>query len=156
MLQVYLKCTSNILWKYTSSIVSEKKEKPIFSIYDPLGIKLLTRLRLGFSHLNEHKFRHCFKDAVSPMCACGQDVETTEHFLLRCHIFSNSRFELFENLKKLESNFLNLSANEKVQFLLYGSQSKNSESISQEILKFVIIYIKATGRFDRPFINTNQ
>ena len=38
----------------------------------------------------------------------------------------------------------------------YGSQSKNSESISQEILKFVIIYIKATGRFDRPFINTNQ
>ena len=90
------------------------------------------------------------------MCACGQDVEITEHFLLRCHIFYNSRFELFENLKKLEPNFLNLSANEKVQFLLYGSQSKNSESISQEILKFVIIYIKPTGRFDRPFINTNR
>ena len=54
---------------FKRTIVSELKEKPIFSIYDPLGIKLLTRLRLGFSYLNEHKFRHCFKDAVSPMCA---------------------------------------------------------------------------------------
>ena len=28
-----------------------------YKIYDPLGIKLLTRLRLGFSHHSEHKFR---------------------------------------------------------------------------------------------------
>ena len=85
-------------------------------------------------------------------------LEVPLYSLLHCvHEINNlGRIELFENLKKLESNFLNLSANEKVQFLLYGSQSKNSESISQEILKFVIIYIKATGRFDRPFINTNQ
>ena len=90
------------------------------------------------------------------MCACGQEVETTEHFLLCCQTYSKSRSELFENLKKLEPNFMNFSANEKVQFLLYGSQLKNSESISQEILKFVIIYIKATGRFDKPLFNITQ
>ena len=30
----------------------------VYNIFDPIGLKLLTRFRLGFSHLNEHKFRH--------------------------------------------------------------------------------------------------
>ena len=34
----------------------------IFDIHNPLGIKLLTRLRLGLSHLHEHKCKHCFQD----------------------------------------------------------------------------------------------
>ena len=32
----------------------------LYNIFDPIGLKLLTRLRLGFSHLNEHRFRHNF------------------------------------------------------------------------------------------------
>ena len=31
-----------------------------FNINDSVGVQLLTRLRLGFSHLHEHKFRHGF------------------------------------------------------------------------------------------------
>ena len=31
-----------------------------YKIYDPLGIKLLSRIRLGFSYLSGHKFRHNF------------------------------------------------------------------------------------------------
>ena len=31
-------------------------------IHNPIGIKLLNRLRVGFSHLREHKFRHNFAD----------------------------------------------------------------------------------------------
>ena len=31
-------------------------ENRIFNIFDPEGLKLLTRLRLGFSHLSEHRF----------------------------------------------------------------------------------------------------
>ena len=42
----------------TMSIKCEEKENSIFSIYDPLVVKLLTRLRLQFSHLDEHNFRH--------------------------------------------------------------------------------------------------
>ena len=34
----------------------------IFDIHNPLGIKLLTRLHLGLSHLREHKFGHWFQD----------------------------------------------------------------------------------------------
>ena len=63
-------------------IVTEKKENSLFSVYDPLGVKLLPCVRLQFSHLNEHKFRRgCY--AISPMCGCNAEVEDTEHFLLR-------------------------------------------------------------------------
>ena len=44
------------------------KQKSLFVIRDPAGVKLLSRLRLKFIHLNEHKFCHNFKDAVIPMC----------------------------------------------------------------------------------------
>ena len=40
--------------------------------------KLLTRLRLKFSHLNKNEFRHGFNDTINPMCACGTEVETTD------------------------------------------------------------------------------
>ena len=67
-------------------IKCEEKENSLFSIYDPLGV----------NHLNEHKFRHGFEDTINTMCACGSEVETTEHFLLRCHLYSPQRLELFE------------------------------------------------------------
>ena len=39
---------------------------PIY--YDPIGVKLLTRFRLKFSHLNEHKLRHGFGDTINDVC----------------------------------------------------------------------------------------
>ena len=58
-------------------------------MYDSLGVKLLTCLRLQFSYLNEHKlFRHSFGDTVNAMDACRNEVETTERFLLLCHLYS--------------------------------------------------------------------
>ena len=62
-------------------IASKRRGNSLFSVHDPLGEKFLTRLRLDFSHLKEHKFRHGFADTINPMCACRADVETTEHFL---------------------------------------------------------------------------
>ena len=40
------------------------KENSVFALLDTKGIKLLTRLRLNFSRLSEHKFRHSCKDTV--------------------------------------------------------------------------------------------
>ena len=53
------------------------KPNSTFNIHNPLGIKYLTRLRVGFSHLKEHKFRHNFQDSRDPMCNCGSGIETT-------------------------------------------------------------------------------
>ena len=55
-------------------------ENKIFNIHDQVGIKLLTRLRLGISHLREHKFQHNFEDTLNPLCSCSNEAETALHF----------------------------------------------------------------------------
>ena len=55
-------------------------EKKIFNIQDQVGIKLLTKLRLGLSHLREHKFRNNFEDNFNPLYPCTIEAETTLHF----------------------------------------------------------------------------
>ena len=102
----------------------------MFCIYDPHGVKIITRLILQFSHLNEHKFRHGFSDTINPMCACRTEIETTEHFLLCCQFYTTQRLELFEKLEKVEPNFLGLSAKNQVLILLYGSRT-NSENLKK-------------------------
>ena len=37
---------------------------PYFNIYHPVRLKLLNRLGVGLSHLNEHKFKHNFSNCV--------------------------------------------------------------------------------------------
>ena len=52
---------------------------PIFSIFDLLRRKLMTRLTLGLSHLNEHRFNYNFNNCMNPICTCSQDFESTVH-----------------------------------------------------------------------------
>ena len=61
-------------------------ENNTYGIYDPLGVRLLNRLRLGFSHLREHKFRHNFADTLNPLCSCSLEMEDAEHYFLRCRM----------------------------------------------------------------------
>ena len=72
----------------------KKYGNSLFSVYDPLGEKLLRCLKLIFSHTKEHKFRHGFADMINPMCASRAEDENTEHFLLHCHFYSTQRSEL--------------------------------------------------------------
>ena len=43
------------------------KGNDTYGIHNTTGLKLLTCLRLGLSHLNDHKFDHNFKDCISPL-----------------------------------------------------------------------------------------
>ena len=63
----------------------------VFNVNNPLGLKLLTRLRISFSHLKEHKFKHNFQDSVDPLCSCGNDIESIVHFFLHCPNFITQR-----------------------------------------------------------------
>ena len=54
------------------------------SSYDTHGIRgvtLLTKLRLKFSAIKDHCFRHRL-DFLTPMCNCGAEKEDNEHYLL--------------------------------------------------------------------------
>ena len=52
---------------FRKMIITGKMENSLFSIHNPVGVILLTRLRLQLSHLNKHEFRHGFEDTISPM-----------------------------------------------------------------------------------------
>ena len=67
---------------------------PVYSIHNPLGLKLLTRLRIGLSHLNQHRFNHNFESCLNPLCTCSLEVESITHFFLHCHHFNAIRIAL--------------------------------------------------------------
>ena len=107
----------------------QKKTQYSQSMIHLIHLQLLTRPRLQFSHLNEHKFIHRFRDTINAMCACGSELETTEHFFLRCHLYSPQTLELFENLEKVDSSFLNLKSKEKVSFFIIWLPINNFQKL---------------------------
>ena len=60
------------------------------------GLKLFTEMRLGLSHLADHKFRHNFQGCLNPICSCGQEIKTTSHYLLHCLNYCCTRKTFFE------------------------------------------------------------
>ena len=59
----------------------------VYNIHNPVGINLLTRSRLGLSHLNENRFNHKFQNCTNPKCICSFENESTTHFFLHCHFY---------------------------------------------------------------------
>ena len=97
-------------------------QNSVYNIHDPVGMKYLTRLRLGLSHLNEHKFRHNFQDHLNPLCSCSLEVETTNHYFLHCHYYNDIRKTLLDTVKEINNKFLSDFSDETlVNLLLYGN-----------------------------------
>ena len=115
-----------------------------------LGL-LLTRLRLGLSHLNEHKFKHNFDDCVNSFCTCSLEPETL-HFFLHCHHYNTTRSILFEDLNSVDKNLFKLSDNELTLILLYGS-TKYSFMNNRILLNSSIKYIENSKRFFGPLFS---
>ena len=122
------------------------KPSPLYNIHNPSGIKLLTRLRLGLSHLNEHKFNHNFDDCVNPFCTCSLEPESTSHFFLHCHHYNTIRSILFKDLNSVDKNLFKLSDNELTLILLYGS-TQYSLVNNHILLNSSIKYVENSKRF---------
>ena len=123
-----------------------------FNCHNPIGIKLITRLRLGLSHLRDHKFKHNFLDCLNPICCYGQDIETTVHYLLHCPIFSDERSIFFNNIRSIDENVLSGSDPKISDTLLFGISSFN-DTKNTSVLNTTIDYIFSTKRFDVPLSN---
>ena len=72
--------------------------------YNISDIKLITRLRLGFSHLREHKFKHNFQNTLNPLCSCSIRAESTSHYFLQRHFFDALWDTLMNDLRKIDSD----------------------------------------------------
>ena len=86
------------------------------------------------------------------MCSCNVEMESNEHFLVRCHFYSSQRLKLFDKLNKINSSFFKLSAKDQVSILLYGYSLEKPISLSGDIIKLVIDVHIESGRFDQPLI----
>ena len=126
--------------------------KSVFDIHNPLGIKLLTRLRLGLRHLHEHKFRHHFLDTSNPLCECDKDIESKMHIFLHCTNFFIARQTLFQKIRNIGDNVLSQSETQLTQTLLYGNQNYHS-SINRLIIISTIEYLISTERFKCSLFN---
>ena len=123
----------------------------LFDACDPLGIQLLTRLRVGLSHLHDHKFKHGFRDTINPLCPCNMETESVSHYYLRCLFYINERLSLINDLLLIVPGILQLNDNSLTDLLLYGNKIYSIE-INTKILDLSIRYIIATKRFDIPLL----
>ena len=114
----------------------------IYNIFDPKGLIFLTRLRLGFSHLNEHRSWHNFQDCLNPLCSCSLEIEDTSHYLLHCHHFSCHRVALMNSVKSICDNFDSVSDNVKEDLLSYGGSGFDEKKIFEDNYKLCQKYWK--------------
>ena len=118
-----------------------------FKIHSPLGLQLLTRLRMGISHLNEHKFKDNFRDFLNPLCACKLEPVTKSNYLLRCQLFQTERRTLLNDIKEIDESIITDHKNDLDLILLYGN-GRYRYNTNRMILLSTITFCIA--RFDLP------
>ena len=89
--------------------IGQPSPNHIYKTHDPLGLKLLTRLRLGLSHLNEHRFNHNFDSCINPLCSCNLEVESTKLFFLQCQHYTNISKTLLNTVEMIDRTILNVN-----------------------------------------------
>ena len=122
-----------------------------YNCFNKKGIKHITRLRLGLSHLCDHKFKHGFLDSLNPICSCGLNVETTYHYLLHCPNFTNERSILLNIVSTINESSLTSCDASIVKLLLNGDESLDLET-NTLILNATVDFILSSKRFDSPLI----
>ena len=130
-------------------------EKDTYGIYDPLGVKLLNTLRLGFCHLREHEFRHNFVDTLNPLSSCSLKTEDKEHYFLRCQNNLSLLTTLMNDLKNINTEVPSLNPNDLLRVILYGDKSFNKET-NNKILIPCIKFRKDTQRFEKSLFSCIQ
>ncbi len=131
---------------YLKNMAIRPQRNDYFNIADKHGLTLLTRLRVDFSDLREHRFNHRF-NCPSPICKCTLDEETIVHFLLRCPRYIVQRRVLLASVSDIIKNDINQLPNDHVtDLLLLGSRVFNAIS-TKLILEATIRYIKSSMRF---------
>ena len=137
---------------YDFKISMKKMFKPPkfkhFSRGSKEGNMLLTRIRVGRSDLNQHRFSIGLVD--SPECLCHHKSESPEHFFLDCFLYSPERRILFDLIEHYVPFFHNLTKRSKLELIINGVYIDNDEFLSTNtiIMKATQAFIVNTKRFE--------
>ena len=122
-----------------------------YNCHNPIGIKKITRIRLGLSHLREHKFKHSFQDSINRICNCGNDLESAIHFFLHCPLYSNECCTLVNSLSKIDHKLLDSTDTLWVKYCYLETHLLLQIII---IISSTIDFVLSSKRFDRPLLWT--
>ena len=108
----------------------------------------LLLLRVEFSDLRNHRYRHNFH-CLNSTCLCQTGIQDSEHFLLHCPRFSSQRRVLLDLVSKsVNFDIMRLSSKELCNSLLYG-HSKCTIITNRVIIESTLEYIKSSRRFKK-------
>ena len=118
-----------------------------FSSGTKQGNTLLTRIRVGRSFLNEHKFTIGLTD--SPECLCHFRTESPQHYFLDCFLYLPERQTLFTLIEHYVPSFSNWTMKKKLDLILRGIHMYDPEfySLNVTLTKAVQNFILSTNRF---------
>ena len=131
--------TQILIFQVPLVLVFSKKNLTISSVFicrNYKGIKYLTRLGLGLSHLREHKFKYSFQDTLNPFCSCDLDVKTKT---------------VLNTVNDIDSSLTNTYDSTLTHILLFGKASLDV-SANIIILNVTMSYIISTSKFDESLL----
>ena len=119
-----------------------------FSGGTKLGNTLLTRIRVGRSFLNEHKFTIGLTD--NPECLCHFRTESPQHYFLDCFLYLPERQTLFTLIEHYVPSFSIWTKKKKLDLILRGIHLDDPDflSLNLTLTKAVQNFILNTNRFD--------
>ena len=118
-----------------------------FSKGKKISNTLLTKIRVGRSDLNLHKFTIGQSD--SPTCSCHYREESPLHYFLDCFLFSLERQILLSKIEHHIPHFSQFSKNKKIDLILRGYHPENYDFYQLNITLTLAVqnYIIKTKRF---------
>ena len=130
----------------------KQRYKPIKHKHNTFGSKygnsLITRLRVGRSHLNSHS--HSIGLSESPQCDCGAPQESSQHVLLICPLYDSERNILISSVTNLIPGFNDKPLKLKTEILLFGlspDSSPNFLNINKTTTLAVQLFLMRIKRF---------
>ena len=151
MAEAETKCTQLRKFEYFQEQAYTSFWKKCFQMSLSKGIELLTKLRLGLSPLWEHKFKHGFLDSLNSICSCGQNIETSTHFLLHGPNYSSERLNFLNIISNIHRSSLNKNDLKVTKSLLYGDSSLGDTN-NTLVMNASMELLVASKRFDVPLV----
>ena len=108
-------------------------------------------MRLGLSHLNEHKFRYGFNDKINPICICS-DIESINHFFLDCPELIEARQALRDNLQSIDITLFSQNESLLAHLRLYDDP-KRSSNVNAFFLNSTMKFILSSRRLYGSLLN---
>ena len=81
---------------------------------------------------------------LNPICSCGNDIETSVHFLLHCPNFSSERSTVLDIIGNIDRNILTRDDSQVTETLLYSDSNLNDITnivILNATIDFLCVYM---------------